>query len=113
MQGWAINLAGGYHHACKTHGGGFCIYPDITFIVNNARRHHGIRRVMIIDLDAHQGNGHERDFIEDKQVHIVDVFNPNIYPGDEFAEKGISTLIPVFSHDTDETYLYKLNENVP
>ena len=53
MNGWAINLAGGYHHACVTHGGGFCIYPDITFIVHSARTHHGIRRVMIIDLDAH------------------------------------------------------------
>jgi histone deacetylase 11 len=113
MHGWAINLAGGYHHACKTHGGGFCIYPDITFIVHSARMHHGIRRVMIIDLDAHQGNGHERDFIDDKEVHIVDVYNPDIYPGDQYAERGISTLIPVFPYDTDETYLDKLNENLP
>ncbi len=106
--GWAINLAGGYHHACTTHGGGFCIYPDITFIVHSARMHHGIRRVMIIDLDAHQGNGHERDFINDTEVHIVDAYNPNIYPGDEYAEKGISTAIPVFKFDSDEDYLYKL-----
>jgi histone deacetylase 11 len=96
IHGWAINLSGGYHHACTTHGGGFCIYPDITFIVHSARMHHGIRRVKIIDLDAHQGNGHERDFIEDKEVHIVDAFNPHIYPGDEYAYKGISTEIPVY-----------------
>lgn len=51
--GWAINLSGGYHHAnCKS-GGGFCIYPDITFIVHFARKYKGIRRVLIIDLDAH------------------------------------------------------------
>ena len=51
--GWAINLSGGYHHACSTKGGGFCIYPDITFVVHFARKWHGIKRVMIIDLDAH------------------------------------------------------------
>ncbi len=101
QKGWAINLAGGYHHACKTHGGGFCIYPDITFIVHNVRTHHGIRKVMIIDLDAHQGNGHERDFLNDDDVHIVDAYNPHIYPGDEYAMRGISTTIPVFDFDTD------------
>jgi histone deacetylase 11 len=51
--GWAINLAGGYHHACTEKGGGFCIYPDITFIVHFLRKWHSIRRIMIIDLDAH------------------------------------------------------------
>jgi histone deacetylase 11 len=52
-RGWAINLAGGYHHACCNKGGGFCIYPDITFVVHFMRKWHGIRRVLIIDLDAH------------------------------------------------------------
>lgn len=61
--GWAINLAGGYHHACSYKGGGFCIYPDITFIVHFARKFHKVSKVLIIDLDAHQGNGHERDLI--------------------------------------------------
>jgi histone deacetylase 11 len=49
------------------------------------RKWHDISRVMIIDLDAHQGNGHERDFINDENVHIVDAFNPFIYPGDDDA----------------------------
>lgn len=102
IHGWAINLAGGYHHACSTHGGGFCIYPDITFIVHMARQHHGIRRVMIIDLDAHQGNGHERDFIEDEEVFIVDAYNPEIYPGDTFAKGGIRKKILIYNNDRDE-----------
>ena len=62
-KGWGINLAGGYHHATCNSGGGFCIYPDITFMVHFARKYHGVRKVLIIDLDAHQGNGHERDFL--------------------------------------------------
>lgn len=31
---WAINLGGGFHHATRSSGGGFCIYPDITFITH-------------------------------------------------------------------------------
>ena len=104
-KGWAINLAGGYHHAACNCGGGFCIYPDITFIVNNARKYHGVNRIMIIDLDAHQGNGHERDFMRDIDVHIVDAFNPYIYPGDEYAENAIKTRIPINHYDDDASYL--------
>ncbi|KAI3966414.1 hypothetical protein MKW92_037902 [Papaver armeniacum] len=36
--------------------------------------------VMIIDLDAHQGNGHEMDFGNDSRVYILDMYNPDIYP---------------------------------
>ena len=48
---------------------------------------------MIIDLDAHQGNGHERDMMDDQNVHIVDAYNPHIYPHDVFAMRGIKTNI--------------------
>ena len=71
-RGIAINLSGGYHHACCNNGQGFCIYPDITIAIKMMRKAYGISRVMIIDLDAHQGNGHERDFIDDKDVFIID-----------------------------------------
>ena len=52
---------------------------------------------MIIDFDAHQGNGHERDFIEDNSVYIVDMYNRWIYPGDTFARcKEMEKLLPNF-----------------
>jgi histone deacetylase 11 len=75
---WAINLSGGYHHATKSFGGGFCIYPDITLTIDHLRKHHSdrVNKVMIIDLDAHQGNGHERDFIKDGNTFILDCYNP-------------------------------------
>lgn len=60
---WAINLSGGYHHASCNSGGGFCIYPDISLAVHYLQTRYNIGKVMIIDLDAHQGNGHEKDFI--------------------------------------------------
>ena len=46
--------------------------------------------MLIIDLDAHQGNGHEHDHICDKNVQIIDAYNHDIYPGDEHAKKAIT-----------------------
>ena len=46
-----------------------------------------VLQVMIVDLDAHQGNGHERDFMNDGQVYIMDVYNRGIYPHDGFAKR--------------------------
>lgn len=56
--GWAVNLSGGFHHASCSQGGGFCIYPDITMIIHYMRTRRDKKRIMVIDLDAHQGNGH-------------------------------------------------------
>ena len=77
-------------------------------MVHFARKNHGKTKVLIIDLDAHQGNGHERDFIHDHNVHIIDAYNPYIYPGDQEAEIAIKTRITVTSYDDDESYLQKL-----
>ena len=42
--------------------------------------------MMIVDFDAHQGNGHERDFINDEKVYIMDMYNRWIYPNDRHAK---------------------------
>lgn len=83
---WAINLSGGYHHASFNRGGGFCVYPDISLAVHYLQSRLGIQKVMIIDLDAHQGNGHERDHLKRDDVFIVDFYNHDIYPGDSYAK---------------------------
>ena len=45
---------------------------------------------MIIDLDAHQGNGYERDLLDDEYVIIVDAYNPTLsYPNDSIAREAI------------------------
>jgi len=61
-KGWAINIGGGFHHCSAHEGGGFCAYADISLCIHFAFVRLNISRVMIIDLDAHQGNGHEKDF---------------------------------------------------
>ena len=51
-KGWAINLAGGYHHAHLNGGGGFCIYPDITLGIKHTLKYHS-ETVKKVILDAH------------------------------------------------------------
>lgn len=51
---WAINVGGGFHHASRTRGGGFCVYADITLALKFLFLKHLIKRAMIVDLDAHQ-----------------------------------------------------------
>jgi histone deacetylase 11 len=56
------------------------VFADITLCAYFARDKKKIRRIMIVDLDAHQGNGHERDLMGDQDVYILDVYNPEVYP---------------------------------
>lgn len=52
--GWAINIGGGFHHASRSKGGGFCIYADITLALTFLFVNQLISKAMIVDLDAHQ-----------------------------------------------------------
>ena len=103
-KGWAINLSGGYHHATRDQGGGFCVYPDITFITHYMEKWFGFKRFLIIDLDAHQGNGHERDHKDREKYYIIDAYNHSIYPGDQVAEPFIRHDIVVTQHMTDDEF---------
>lgn len=102
---WAVNLGGGFHHASDNQGGGFCIYPDITLMVHYVRTRLGRKKVMIIDLDAHQGNGYERDLLNDSDAYIVDFYNHDIYPEDEEAKPAIKKDVKITLHTTDKEYL--------
>lgn len=108
-KGWAINLAGGYAHAQKHTGAGFCIYPDTQFMVHFVRKIYGIRKVMVVDLDAHQGNGYERDFIGDPDTYIIDFYNHTEFPLDQYAKQAIRKDVWVTDFD-NETYLKRVDE---
>ena len=56
---------------------------------------------MIVDLDAHQGNGYERDLQNDPNVFILDAYNHSIYPGDSYAKQGIDYDMKVHYSMTD------------
>ena len=106
--GYSINLSGGYHHASGSSGGGFWIYPDISIAIKAVRKLFKITKVMIIDLDAHQGNGHERDFLDDNNTFIIDWYRPDIYPGDRHAKNAIGQQIYIYPSDDDNDYIQNL-----
>ncbi|XP_017548315.1 histone deacetylase 11 isoform X1 [Pygocentrus nattereri] len=108
-RGWAINVGGGFHHCSSDKGGGFCAYADITLAIKFLfERVDGVSRATIIDLDAHQGNGHERDFLDDRRVYIMDVYNRYIYPGDGFAKRAIKRKVELDWGTEDTEYLQKV-----
>ena len=94
--GWAINLAGGYHHAKADKGEGGCVYADIPIAIKKLWEVQSDLKVMIIDLDAHQSNGIESILGNNRNVYIFDMFNKNVAPVELelLEEKPIYTYYP-------------------
>lgn len=119
--GAAVNLGGGFHHACADHGEGFCIYNDIVVAIRVLRREGLLKsrdrgggggRVLYIDLDAHQGNGVERLLMDDRDVFILDQYNATTYPNDLAARRRIDCDIRMEPGDGDHAYLGALTERL-
>jgi histone deacetylase 11 len=78
--GVAINLGGGYHHAAAGWGGGFCVYADVPLAVKLLHDEGRIGRVLVVDLDAHQGNGTASVFGGWDWASIYDLYERDIFP---------------------------------
>ena len=78
---------GGFHHAGKESGEGFCVFNDVAIAAKAFLQRHGMKRVLIIDTDAHQGNGTMDIFWNDPRVLFVSIHQDpmTIYPGRGFA----------------------------
>lgn len=112
-RGWAINIGGGFHHASHEGGAGFCFYADISLAIRTLLEEKVIKNAMIIDLDAHQGNGHERDFLKETDtVYILDMFNRGIYPRDKEAKAAIRKMVELQFYMEDDEYLDLVKKNV-
>ncbi len=118
-EGWAINLAGGYHHAHSDHGSGFCLIADVPIAIQKLflEDPHSKSSVMIVDLDAHYGDGNAAAFPKGagSRVKIFDVYNQNIFPNvdeDEIRAK-IDYAFPIAARTGDEQYLELLRKQLP
>jgi histone deacetylase 11 len=78
--GLAINLGGGYHHAASGWGGGFCVYADAPLAARTLHDERKIRRLLVVDLDAHQGNGTAAVFRGWPWASILDLYEEDIFP---------------------------------
>ncbi len=106
----AINLTGGTHHAFADHGEGFCCYNDAAVAARVLQRDHGVVRVLICDLDVHQGNGTASIFRDDDSVFTFSMHGARNYPvRKETSDRDVE--LPDGCDDTN--YLHALRENLP
>lgn len=114
QHGWAINLSGGYHHAKADRSSGFCFFADINLAADRFWTQHKPQgKVMVIDLDAHQGNGFEDIFKREPRVDVFDIYNGDIYPMDLPAAQYIRWKFPLASGTGELTYISTLQKNLP
>jgi acetoin utilization deacetylase AcuC-like enzyme len=78
--GIALNTAGGSHHARRAQGAGFCVFNDVAVAAAVLLADHGAERVLVIDLDVHQGDGTADVFARDDRVTTLSVHAEKNYP---------------------------------
>lgn len=108
--GVAINLGGGYHHAASGWGGGFCVYADVPLAVKALHEEGKIGRVLVVDLDAHQGNGTAAVFNDWPWACIYDLYERDIFPARKEPE---DYPLPVGPGITGGEYLEIVRDSLP
>ena len=108
--GLGINLGGGYHHAHPDHGEGFCVYADVPIAVRVLQKENLVRRVLLVDLDVHQGNGNAVCFAGDDDVFTFDIHEADIYPRPK-AQADLN--VPLSPPVDDQRYLATLQQHLP
>ena len=78
--GIACNAAGGSHHARREQGAGFCTFNDVGVAANVLLGEAAVSRVLVIDLDVHQGDGTARIFADDDRVFTFSMHAAKNYP---------------------------------
>ncbi len=100
--GIAVHLGGGFHHAFPDHGEGFCLIHDVAIATRVLLAEGAIRRVAIVDLDVHHGNGTAAIFAAESEVFTFSMHQQNNYP----ALKPRSDLdLGLRDRASDEEYL--------
>lgn len=84
-----ISIGGGLHHAKRNYGEGFCIYNDVAFCAKYLLENYGLKKILILDTDAHCGNGTMEYFYDDEKVLFIDIHQDptTLYPGTGFPEQ--------------------------
>ena len=110
LNGVAMNLAGGTHHAFADHGEGFCVYNDVAIAIRSLQRDGLIRRAAVVDLDVHQGNGTHAILGADPSVYTFSMHGGKNYP----FHKVPGTLdIELADRTGDDVYLEALTSTLP
>ncbi len=107
------------HHACRDHGGGFCYFNNIAIMVERLKRDHKLKRVMILDFDAHHGNGTQDIFYDDPSVLYMSLHQhpTTLYPGTGLPKetgagsaRGLKVNVPMQPGSGDAEYAAAMQE---
>lgn len=108
--GVSLNVAGGTHHAFADRGEGFCLLNDFAVAANYLLQTGRVSRILIVDLDVHQGNGTASLFAGESRVFTFSMHGRNNYP----FRKELSDLdIPLEDGMEDAAYLTLLGDHLP
>lgn len=108
--GAALNVAGGTHHAFAERGEGFCLLNDMAIASNYLLRNKLSHKILIIDLDVHQGNGTAKLMENEPRVFTFSMHGATNYP---FHKEQSDLDVGLQDGTTSETYLSILNETLP
>ncbi|GHA66603.1 histone deacetylase family protein [Pontibacter akesuensis] len=108
--GIGMNIAGGTHHAFTNRGEGFCLLNDIAIAANHLLRYKGIGKVLVVDLDVHQGNGTAQIFENEPRVFTFSMHCGHNYP---FHKENSDLDVPLAEGTDDKTYLHLLRHHLP
>ena len=105
----SCNTAGGSHHAGYDYGAGYCVFNDVAVAANYIKTKKGIKNILILDLDVHQGNGNSDIFKNDKNIFTFSMHCKSNFP----AKKSVSDLdVELEDNLEDKTYNKILKENL-
>ena len=108
--GIAMNIAGGTHHAFTNKGEGFCMLNDQAIGARYLQNKELANKILIVDLDVHQGNGTAEIFQNDSTVFTLSMHGKSNYP---FHKERSDLDIPLDNGTEDELYLSILKETLP
>jgi acetoin utilization deacetylase AcuC-like enzyme len=107
--GVAANLAGGTHHAFADRGEGFCVFNDVAVAARAMQAERRAARVVVLDLDVHQGNGTASIFRGDDSVFTLSVHGANNYP---FRKAASDLDVELPDGTADEAFLEAVERGV-
>jgi acetoin utilization deacetylase AcuC-like enzyme len=107
--GAGVNLAGGTHHAFPGHGEGFCVFNDVAVAIRVLQREGRVRRIAILDLDVHQGNGTAAIFADDTDVFTFSMHGAKNFP---FHKERSSLDVELADGTDDPSYLSLLTSHL-
>lgn len=108
--GISLNIAGGTHHAYTDHGEGFCMLHDQAIAARYLQKKGLAKKILIVDLDVHQGNGTAEIFQNDDSVFTFSMHGAGNYP---FKKEKSDLDIAVADGSGDEVYLRILKNTLP